>query len=287
MQSSSRLASRTAAHGRAHLAAPDQGLHLHQVHHAHKVVLSADGQLDGQRVGAQVGDDLARGLGGQAWRDASAAKAGLVRVGGACCERGLPHAEREATNTAQHSAQPAQHSAQPACSPAHHVAGAVEVGTQAVHLVHEADAGHVVLVGLEQRRGGNGDVLLDQATGACWTGAAQFTRNLANQLLPLLLPPASCCPIVAAASHLAPHGLGLGLHTRHRVKHGNGTVQHAQCTLHLRFNTAAAGMRGQNAAGGGLQGSTIGTSIRQTVGRDDDPQSRATQPALVQLPPTE
>ena len=66
-----------------------------------------------------------------------------------------------------------------AAGAAHHVAGAVEVGAHAVHLVDKADARHAVLVGL------------------------------------------------------APHGLRLRLHARHRVEHGDGAVQHAQRALHL------------------------------------------------------
>ena len=45
-------------HRSAHLAVPHERLHLDQVHHAHKRVLLADGQLDGHGVGAQVGDHL-------------------------------------------------------------------------------------------------------------------------------------------------------------------------------------------------------------------------------------
>lgn len=121
----------------------------------------------------------------------------------------------------------------------------------------------------------------------CWTGpqthAGQEQRSTPVTLL------TSCYPVVAAASHLAPHSLGLGLHTRHRVKHGNGTVQHAQRTLHLRFSTEAAGMRGQNAAGGGLQDSTFGMHTRHTVmmAGKMPRSSRAALPALVQLPATE
>ena len=40
---------------------------------------------------------------------------------------------------------------------------------------------------------------------------------------------------------LAPHGLGLGLHARHRVEHGDGAVQHAQAALHLDGEVDVAG----------------------------------------------
>jgi hypothetical protein len=35
---------------------------------------------------------------------------------------------------------------------------------------------------------------------------------------------------------LAPHSLGLWLHTTHGIKHSDGAVQHTQGTLHLCVN---------------------------------------------------
>lgn len=42
----------------AHLSVPDEGLHLHQVNQTAEALLLANGQVDDQRVGTQVGDDL-------------------------------------------------------------------------------------------------------------------------------------------------------------------------------------------------------------------------------------
>ena len=163
-------------------------LHLHQVHHALEVLLGADGQLDHQGVGAQVAAGGRAGGAGEiqsvqvqhpdcgcdelvgATHTQQAACCALHAF--ACCCRthaaaaaaaALPAAA--ATAADHHRPCPRAHScwhrahncrAQPLSRPGpappdDHVAAAVEVGAQAVHLVDEADTGDTVLVSLQTR----------------------------------------------------------------------------------------------------------------------------------------
>jgi hypothetical protein len=48
-------------------------------------------------------------------------------------------------------------------------------------------------------------------------------------------------PRDAVLVHLAPHGLGLGLHARHRAIHRDRRIQHAQAPLHLDGEVDVAG----------------------------------------------